>query len=275
MENKNVLKKLRKKILYISLIGKDGNIQSCFSSLEIIWTIYSFFLSVGRTEHFSEGRNRFVLSKGQSNLAVMVVLAEKGVIEERELEKFCKFDSRISMQADRTKFSGIVETSAGSLGHGFPMAVGMAWAKKIKSEKGKIFCLAGDGEMNEGTMWEAAIFASSEKLNNLVLIVDDNSSISRLIDIGSLKDKFIAFGFIVSEVNGHDVEALKEVLELNFDKPHVVLAKTIRGWGSKTLIEDRSWFHRYPKEDEIELLCREVDDFEKDYARMCKKIYFK
>jgi transketolase len=165
------------------------------------------------------------------------------------------------MQADRTKFDQLIETSAGSLGHGFPMAVGMAWAKKIKDEDGRIFCLAGDGEMNEGTMWEAVIFAASEHLDNLILIIDDNRSIGRMIDMGSLPEKLQAFGFTVSEVDGHDTEALKSALKEKQDKPYAVLAKTVRGWGSKTLMEDRSWFHRYPKGDELEMLCREVDEF--------------
>lgn len=259
--NDNKMKELRKAMLKTAANGHDGNLQSCFSSLEILWTLYDKFLPANPSEFGNQDRNRFVLSKGQSNLALMTVLAEKGLIDKKELDSFCKFDSRIAMQADRTKFDEAVETSAGSLGHGFPIAVGMAWAKKIKKQTGRIFCLAGDGEMNEGTMWEAAIFAASEKLDNLMLIIDDNDSVGRMIDMGDLYAKFQAFGFDVSEVNGHDLAALESVLLKKTDKPFVVLAKTVRGWGSRTLMEDRSWFHRYPKGDELDVLCREVDVF--------------
>lgn len=260
MEQK-ILKELRKTILDTSAKGHDGNLQSCFSSVEILWTLYDKFISSDLNEYTNEERNKLVLSKGQSNLALMAVLAEKGLIDKSELNTFCNFDSRISMQADRTKFGGILEASAGSLGHGFPIAVGMAWAKKIKKNSGRIFCLAGDGEMNEGTMWEAAIFAAGEKLNNLTLIVDDNNSISRMIDIGSLNDKLTAFGFDVFEIDGHNTTELENVLSVKTKKPCAVLAKTIRGFGSKTLMEDRSWFHRYPKGEELDILCKEVDEF--------------
>ncbi|WP_031492423.1 thiamine pyrophosphate-dependent enzyme [Succinivibrio dextrinosolvens] len=252
------LKKMRKLLLKISSIGKDGNLQSCFSSLEILWTLYDKFIPLNASVL---NGNKFVLSKGQSNLALLVVLSEKNIIEQSELLSFCKFDSRISMQADRTKFNGEIEVSAGSLGHGLPIAVGLAWAKKIKGENGKIFCLVGDGELNEGTIWESLLFASSEKLNNLVVIVDNNHSVGRMIDFGNIEDKLNAFGMHCINVNGHDVNALFSAFDTNCDKPVAVIAETQRGWGSKTLMEDRSWFHRFPTSDELISLYDEVDKF--------------
>ncbi len=256
-----VLREIRKTILKVSAQGKDGNLQSCFSSIEILWTLYDKFLPVSLAELQDDGRNRFVLSKGQSTLALMAVLAEKGLLEKSELDSFCNFDSRISMQADKTKFDGFVETSAGSLGHGLPMATGMALGKKIKKQDGRVFCLVGDGEMNEGTMWEALLFAASENLDNLTVIVDDNHSAGRMIDMGDLTKKFEAFGFAVSKVDGHDLVSLYAALSKSAASPQAVLAETKRGWGSATLLSDRSWFHRYPKGEELELLLREVDIF--------------
>lgn len=256
-----VLRELRKRMLRISALGKDGNLQSCFSSLEVLWALYDGFLPVSINGMESMDRNRFVLSKGQANLALMVVLAEKGLINYTELESFCKFGSRIAMQADRTKFDSFVEISAGSLGHGFPMAVGMAWAKKIKGNQGRVFCLTGDAEMNEGTMWEAALFASSEALNNLVVIIDNNHSVYSMIEMGDLARKLESFGFYVCSVNGHNVFELKECFQQKTTRPFAVLAETIRGWGSKSMMNDRSWFHRYPRGDELEMLIKEVDAF--------------
>lgn len=256
-----ILKEMRKTMLRVSAAGKDGNLQSCFSSLEILWALYNGFLPLSKADISNKNRNRFVLSKGQSNLALMVVLAEKGLIEESELYTFCQFGSRISMQADRTKFGSLIEASAGSLGHGFPISVGMAWANRIKGSRGRVFCLAGDGEMNEGTMWEAALFSSSEKLNNLTLIVDYNHSLEKMIHVGDMGEKLNAFGFDVIRVDGHDLNQLTDAYHARTQKPVAVLAETIRGWGSKTLMEDRSWFHRYPGNDELEILFKEVDEF--------------
>lgn len=262
MENENILKKLRKTMLTASHKGHDGNLQSAFSSLEIIWTLYDSVLNLTPDTVAAENHNRFVLSKGQSNLALLAVLSHKGFIPPEEMDTFCQYNSRVSMQADRTKFAGCVESSAGSLGHGFPIAVGMALAAKIKKSSEQIYVLAGDGEMNEGTMWEAAIFAASEKMDNLTLIVDDNGSISRLIDMGDMVQKLDAFGFYVKTVDGHDISALREALPgKKPGSPLAVIAKTKRGYGSKTLMEDRSWFHRWPTEDELRELLMEVDSF--------------
>ena len=247
-------------MLEVSHFGKDGNLQSCFSSVEILWTVYDRILDFD-VRRFGEPHDRFVLSKGQSNLALMTVLASKGFIDESELDSFCKFGSRIAMQADRTKFNGLIENSAGSLGHGLPMAVGLAWAAKIKNSGERVFVLAGDGEMNEGTMWESMIFAASEDLDNLTLIIDDNDSINRLIRLEDLGDKIRAFGFDVSVVNGHSVDELEKALKKSSGRPRAIIAKTSRGYGSKTLMEDRSWFHRFPDETELALLSKEVDEF--------------
>lgn len=253
-------KSIRKRMLEISAAGRDGNLQSCFSSVEILWTIYDGILDL-TPEKLARPHDRFFLSKGQSNLALMTVLAEKGLIPRTELGGFCSFDSRIAMQADKTKFEGQIENSAGSLGHGFPMAVGAAWAAKIKKTGERVFVLAGDGEMNEGTMWEAALFAASEGLDNLTLVVDDNGSIGRMLSFGDLAAKLEAFGFETETVDGHSENELTAALKKTGDRPRAIIAKTVRGYGSKTLTEDRSWFHRYPTESELAELKREVDAF--------------
>ena len=255
-----ICRDIRKKILETSHKGKDGNLQSCFSSVEILWVLYDKILAF-HPDFINSSHDRFILSKGQSNLALMTILAFKGYLPMKELDTFCHFDSRIAMQADRTKFDGVIENSAGSLGHGFPIGVGMAWASKIKGTNERVFVLAGDGEMNEGTMWEAMIFASSESLNNLTLIIDDNDSINRLINLSDLDKKISAFNFDVCVVDGHSIDELAAALDKQSDRPRAIIAKTFRGYGSKTLMEDRSWFHRYPDESELMFLCKEVDEF--------------
>lgn len=261
MNETAVMKELRKEMLGISCKGKDGNLQSCFSSLEILWALYNGVMNFTPESQNRPERDRFVLSKGQSNLALMTVLAKTGFIEKDELQDFCGLHSRFSMQADRTKFGGLIECSAGSLGHGFPIAAGMAMAAKIKRTSEHVYVLVGDGEMNEGTMWEAMILAASENLDNLTMIIDDNSSINKMINGMELPAKLAAFGFAVENVDGHDIDGIRSVLLKRNDKPTAVIAKTVRGHGCKTLMTDNSWFHRCPKADELPALYKEVDEF--------------
>lgn len=270
MQEKNKsadLTRLRTRILEISHHGGDGNIQSCFSSIEILYALYHGVMNWSPETAKSAEHDYFILSKGQSSLALSAVLEEKGLFVGEELNTFCKFGSRFSMQLDRTKFpEGGIENSAGSLGHGFPMAVGLANVVKIKDGKNRVYALAGDGEMNEGTMWEACAFAGGHKLDTLTLIIDDNDSIGRMLDLSPLETKLEAFGFLVFEVDGHDVGQLKKVLnecKNTVDKPQAVIAHTVRGYGSKTLMSDNSWFHRSPNAKELEMLKKEVEAFEK------------
>lgn len=251
-------RELRKSVLKMSFAAQDGNLQSAFSAVDIISAVYRNMVNPNDT---SPHRNVFVLSKGQANCVLMAELASKGTIEQTELDSFCHIHSRISMQADRTKFERGVEVSAGSLGHGFPMAVGIAWAKKIKNAYGKVFVLVGDGEMNEGTMWEVALFAASENLNNLVLIIDNNQSIGKMIKIGSFEPKMRAFGFEYVAVDGHNEDELLRAFEMQCDVPLVIDASTTRGYGSLALMSDNSWFHRAPTYDELTALLDEVERY--------------
>lgn len=255
-------RRLRRSILKTAHAGKDGNLQSVFSSVEILRVLYDRFLNVSPDNAQDENRDRFVLSKGQSTMGLLALLAEKGFFPEEELLTACRYDSRISMQADRTKLP-FVEISAGSLGHGFPIAVGMAMGNRIRGLDGRVVVLAGDGEMNEGTMWEAALLAGSEKLDNLILIVDDNSSVEEMIHLGDIGEKLKGFGFAVVAVNGHDEEAIADALQTpHLGMPLAIIAKTVRGFGCKMMMEDRTWFHRAPSSEELELLIEDVNSYE-------------
>ena len=252
---------LRISVLETAYHGGDANLQSVFSSIEILRVLYDRVLKISPETVDSPERDYFVLSKGQSTMGLLALLAEKGYLGEEELKSACQYTSRISMQADRTKLPG-VEISAGSLGHGFPIAAGRAYALKIQGRRGQVYVLAGDGEMNEGTMWEAALFAASEKLDNLTLIIDDNASLKEMLDIGDFKKKLEVFGFDSVCADGHDEEELyRAIVRPHADKPAVVVARTRRGYGSHILMEDRSWFHRAPDNEELERLIQDVRDF--------------
>lgn len=269
MNADDILKKLRKKTLEIAYLGKDANLQSIFSSYEIIWSVYDRIADLDKIRKNTSDRDYFICSKGQSTLGLLIVLAEKGIIEANELEDYCKFHSRISMQADRTKFERGIEISAGSLGHGFPMAAGIAMSKKIKHYGGKVIAMAGDGEMNEGTMWETCALASARHLDNLYLIIDHNASINEMLDFGDMKCKLEAFGFACAETDGHDVtEIEKSFSQLKQPgSPHALIAKTRRGYGSRTLMTRKEWFHKAPDSSSLLLLQDEIDRFSREDAK--------
>lgn len=262
---KDISKKLRKNSLYLSYKCQDGNLQSVFSCLDIVWTLYDRVMNWSPERAMDDDRDFFIISKGQATLALYPVLIEKGMFDLEEIAgEIGTFHSRYCIQTDLTKFQGGVENNAGSLGHGMPFAVGIAAANKIKQSPSQTYVLAGDGEFCEGSMWEACIFASAKNLDNLCVVVDDNDSVGTMVDFGSMSDKLRAFGFDVFEVDGHDMDALERVfrsLDHNNGRPKAVIAKTVRGYGSKTMTDHDIWFHKAPNAEELEMLMREVDEF--------------
>lgn len=261
----NINKDLRKTALLLSHKCQDGNLQSVFSCLDIIWTLYDKIMNWSPDKALDDDRDFFIISKGQATLALYPVLIEKGMFSFDEIaDKIGDFDSRYCIQTDLTKFQGGIENNAGSLGHGLPFAVGIAAANKIKKSPSQVYVLTGDGEFCEGTMWESCIFAAAKKLDNLCVIIDDNNSVGAMVDMGSMYDKFSAFGFDVFKANGHDLNELETVISgMNAanGRPKVLIAETVRGFGSKTMMEHDIWFHKAPNAEELEMLCQEVDLF--------------
>lgn len=264
---KKISKILRKEALYLSHKCQDGNLQSVFSCLDIVWTLYDKIMNWTPKTAMGDDRDFFIISKGQATLALYPVLVEKGMFRLDEIaENIGNFSSRYCIQTDLTKFpEGGIENNAGSLGHGLPFAVGIAHANKIRNISSDVYVLCGDGEFCEGSMWEACLFASSKRLDNLCVIIDDNESVGAMVDMGSMSKKLDAFGFDVFEVDGHDSERLEDVLKkvsvLKNNKPKVVIAHTVRGYGSKTMTENDIWFHKAPNGEELAILTKEVDEF--------------
>ncbi|MBR4703114.1 MAG: hypothetical protein IKO91_04660 [Oscillospiraceae bacterium] len=261
-----ISKTLRKHALYLSHKCRDGNLQSVFSCLDIVWTLYDRIMAWSVETAQEEDRDFFIISKGQATLALYPVLIEKGMFSLEEIgAEIGSFDSRYCIQTDLTKFQGGIENNAGSLGHGLPFAAGIANANKIKGSPSQVYVLCGDGEFCEGTMWETCIFASAKKLDNLCVIIDDNDSVGAMVDMGSFVRKLEAFGFDVSEADGHNMEELETVfraLRGRADgRPKAVIAHTVRGYGSPTMTEHDIWFHKAPNAEELELLTGEVDAF--------------
>lgn len=261
---KLISRQLRKDSLLLSKMCQDGNLQSVFSCMEIVWTLYDRIMNWSPRTAQDPNRDFFIISKGQATLALFPVLIQKGLFTLEDLQGIGTFKSRFSIQTDVTKFSGGVENSAGSLGHGFPFATGIATANKIIHSPSNVYVLVGDGELCEGTMWESCLWAADRKLDNLFMIVDDNHSVGALVDMGAIGEKLAAFGFEVFETPGHDLDALEKTFRSANNKngkPKAILAKTVRGYGSRTMTEQDIWFHKSPNEEEYKMLCSEVDSF--------------
>lgn len=259
-----ISKELRKMSLKLSNKCKDGNLQSVFSCIDVVWILYDRIMNWSVENANDPDRDYFIISKGQATLALFPILIKKGMFTMKEMEEIGQFDSKFCIQTDITKFHGGIENNAGSLGHGLPFAAGIAMASKIQKSPSQIYVLTGDGEFCEGTMWESCIFASARKLDNLCVIVDDNSSVGAMVDMGDFREKFLSFGFDVYEANGHDMNELEQVfksLDRTNGRPKVVIAKTTRGYGSKTMTENDIWFHKAPNGEELDMLMKEVDEF--------------
>lgn len=262
-----ISKKLRKDALYLSYKCQDGNLQSVFSCMDILWVLYDRCMNWLPEKACDENRDFFIISKGQATLALYPVLIEKGMFSMEDVSsEIGRFESRYCIQADVTKFHGGIENSAGSLGHGLPFAAGLAYANKIRNLSSSVYVLCGDGEFCEGTMWESCLFASEKKLDSLCLVIDDNDSAGAMVSMGSLSRKLEVFGFDTADVSGHDMHALEDafhrLLSVKNGKPKAVVAHTVRGYGSRTMTENDIWFHKAPDSRELDMLCKEVDEFE-------------
>ena len=262
----SISRQLRKDALYLSHKCRDGNLQSVFSCLDIVWTLYDRVMNWSPENALDPNRDFFIISKGQATLALYPVLIRKGFFSMEEVaENMGAFNSRYCIQTDLTKFDGGVENNAGSLGHGLPFAAGLAMGARIQGRPSCVYALCGDGEFCEGTMWEACIFAASRMLDNLCLIVDDNDSVRAMAPLPDMPGRLRTFGFDVRCVNGHDEEALAraflELRALKNGRPKAVIARTVRGYGSPTMEGSDIWFHKAPDAGELLMLQKEVDAF--------------
>jgi transketolase len=254
--------KVRKKILEMSFISQKGHLASAFSIIEILWVLYDKVLYFNINNPHDNNRDRFILSKGHASLALYVILAEKGFIEDSELDTFCEYNSRLGGHPHRGKLS-CIEASTGSLGHGLPIAIGISMGLKIKKIEKEVYVLVGDGECNEGSIWESALLASNHKLDNLVLIIDYNHSNDRALNLGDLASKFTSFGWYALSLNGNDIDELsKGFLKLKniHDKPKVLIANTVKGFGLESISNNPAWHHRSPNEQELILFMNELED---------------
>lgn len=253
-----LIKKIKRRILNASHNANEGHIPSAFSILDLVWVLYDRVLNFDPCLPNDINLDRFILSKGHASLALYCVLAEKNFFPKEKLTSFCCYGSVLGGHPDANKVPGVT-ASTGSLGHGLPIALGIALASKINSASNRIFCLVGDGECNEGTIWEAALLASHHKLSQLCCIVDFNHSTDRALDLGDLAGKFKSFGWDVLVIDGHNHSEIYRALSYKSDDlPVAIIAKTIKGFGIKEMENNPAWHHRSPNSKELEIFLKEL-----------------
>jgi len=247
------MKELIEQIVKLSNTSKEGHIASSLSILDILYILYKDFIT--NTVEKNLG-NRFILSKGHASLAYYVILNVFNLLEE-PLENFCKFDSLIGGHpSDKIN---AVDASTGSLGHGLPIAIGMAMGYKILKNSNHIYCLIGDGEMNEGTIWESLLLASNHNLNNLTCILDYNHSNDRALKLDNISNKINAFNWNCIEIDGHNQDQIKSSLSIKHDnKPTFIIANTIKGKGISCMENSPEWHHKFPNNIELQQILTEL-----------------
>lgn len=256
---KDFCRLVREDVLKIAKVSGHGHIPSCFSVVEVLCAVYDTMRHDPADPRW-DGRDIFILSKGHASLAHYCVLSHLGYFDLRRVHSFGAYQSDFGGHADRLKVPGI-EASTGSLGHGIGLAVGMALAFKITRAFRRVFVLIGDGEANEGSVWEALMVANNLKLDNLMVVYDNNMSHGRGLQIMNPAEKLSAFGCAVEEVDGHNVAAIKRALATKTDCVRAVVAHTKKGYGCKTLACDPySWHRKSPSENEFERLMGELDE---------------
>ena len=242
--------------------GGRGHLGPALSILEIVRVLYEKVLVNDSLEPNLENRDRFILSKGHGVLAHYVVLADNGYFPISDLVSFCTFNSILPGHPESGAVPGI-EFSTGSLGHGFPVAVGIAMAARMMKKDWRTYVLIGDGEMAEGSIWEAALHASKHKLGNLCVIMDYNKmqasgQVNEVLPLEPIIDKWNSFGFETIEVNGHSINSLSDILDFKSNvkgKPKFILAHTVKGKGIRIAENSSEWHHKSKvSKEELKLL---------------------
>lgn len=258
-------KKIRLHILSMTSRGSSSHIGSCFSQVDILAVLYGQILHVDPKNPKWKDRDRFILSKGHAGASVYATLAECGFFSVEKLETHYQDGSDLSGHVSHKGIPG-VELSTGSLGHGLGVGVGMAKAAKMDGKSWRTFVLLSDGECDEGSNWEAILFAAHHKLDNLVAIIDYNkiqslAPVAETLALEPFAEKWQSFGWEVKEVDGHDHLALTQVfsdVSPSSGKPTVVIAHTIKGKGVSFMENSVLWHYRCAKGDEYEAARQEL-----------------
>ena len=259
------LKELRKQIFLTGYKGGMAHLAPCYSSLEILYALY--LKGVLRYDPLNldwADRDRLILSKGHAGLALYSVMVEAGLMSKEDFDSYLQPGSNIGGEPCMRDLKGI-EASTGSLGHGLSVGVGMAIALKTDRRSARTYVILGDGECEEGTVWEAAMSASAFQLDHLTVILDCNElqkmdTVTKTIGSNNWSEKWSAFGFHIEEVDGHDVDALTEILGRPNPphKPRLIIAHTVKGKGVSIMENNPNWHFKLPGRKELKIFKEEL-----------------
>jgi len=261
-------RELRRTVVRMLQAARRGHVGSAFSCIDILRVLFDDILRFDAQNPKWPGRDRCILSKGHGCLALYALLADKGFFPEAELDRFCAADGILGGHPDANKVPG-VEASTGALGHGLSIGLGVALHLRITRSDSRVFAILGDGECNEGSVWEAAMCAGKHRLANLTAVVDYNKhqAYGPTRDVQNLEpfaDKWRAFGFAVREVDGHDIDELRAVfaaLPLEPNQPSAIIAHTIKGKGAAFAENNMKWHHKNKVTDqEVEALLAAIGE---------------
>lgn len=247
--------------------AKSGHIGGAFSIADILTVLYFNEMNIDAKSPYSPDRDRLVLSKGHASAALYAVLAEKGYIDKEELKTFRNIDSNLQGHPDMNKVPG-VDMTTGSLGQGLSVANGMALSSKLDSRGYRVYCILGDGELQEGQIWEAAMTAEKYQLDNLCVIIDanelqltDTTMNVKGINQNDIEQKFRAFGFQTVVIDGHNIESIIRALtiaEMTKGKPTAIICKTIKGKGVSFMENQIDWHGKAPNDEEYKIAMQEL-----------------
>jgi len=258
-------KEFRRDILKTTNAAGSGHPGGSLSAVEILISLYEYQLKNKPDDPNWDGRDYLIISKGHATPGVYVTLANYGYFPKEELMKFRKFGSILQGHV-HTKVPG-VEFNTGSLGHGLAVANGIAIGAKLLKKSNQVYCLLGDGEIQEGSNWEAAMSASHRKLDNLCAIIDynkvqENGPTNEIKNLEPLADKWLSFGWNAIEIDGHNFEEIKEAFEglkQVHDKPTVIIAHTIKGKGVSFMEGEHKWHGKAPNDEQLADALAELD----------------
>lgn len=264
---KRIAIEVRKGIIEEVYNAKSGHPGGSLSCADILTVLYFNQMNIEPEKPHDPNRDRFVLSKGHASPALYSVLAEKGYFDKELLQTFRKIGSNLQGHPDMRKVEG-VDMTTGSLGQGISAAVGMALASKMDRAGCKVYCLLGDGELEEGQVWEALTAASKNNLDNLCVIVDNNNlqidgEIDKVGGMNNLTEKFMSFGFNVISIDGHNIDSIIDAFataKQTKGRPSVIIAKTIKGKGVSFMENQASWHGKAPSEEEYNRAMEELND---------------
>ena len=260
-------KKIRREVIEMIYTAKSGHPGGNLSAIEIITTLYKkvmkHFPDWDKNPNFKQ-RDRFILSKGHASATYYAVLAECGYFSSSDLNTFRKLGSKLQGHPSCNLLKG-VEVSTGSLGQGLSMANGIALGLRLDKIDSYVYVYMGDGELQEGSVWEAAMAAAHYKLKNIIVFIDNNGlqidgKNEDVMDIGDIQKKFEAFGWNTLKIDGHNIEEIENsvIAAKNSDKPTAIIAKTVKGKGISFMENQVGWHGKAPSEQEFELAVKEL-----------------